>query len=164
MKIDITKIANVILYMLDNKVTQLNDKKLSILLFLMEYNHLENCGEKLFGEEYIKTNRNPEPKVIGDIFDIIANDIDLDEDDERVILITEILDYLDIEIIAKEKFIELEFIKMEEEFDSSMFTKEEMKTIDKIINNHKEDTVRKVANACFKIDKVRETAVGELII
>jgi hypothetical protein len=150
--------------MLDNKVSHLNDKKLSILLFLMEYKHLENCGEKLFGEEYIKTNRNPEPKILGDIFDIIANDIDLDEDDERVILITEILDYLDIEIIAKEKFVELEFIKMEEEFDSSMFTKEEMKTIDKIINNHKEDTVRKVANACFKIDKVRETAVGELII
>lgn len=164
MKIDITKIANVILYMLDNKVSHLNDKKVSILLFLMEYNHLENCGTKLFGEEYIKTNRNPEPKILGDIFDIIANDIDLDEDDEKIILITEILDYLDIEIIKKEKFIELEFIKMEEEFDSSMFTKEEMKTIDKIINNHKEDTVRKVANACFKIDKVRETALNDVII
>ncbi len=114
MKIDITKIANTILYMMDNKVLHLNDRKLSILLFLMEFNHLENCQEKLFNETYLKTNRNPEPVILADLFDIIANNLDLDEDDERLILITELLDYLDIEIIAKENYIELEFIKMDE--------------------------------------------------
>ncbi|MCP4970362.1 MAG: DUF4065 domain-containing protein [Arcobacter sp.] len=164
MKIDITKIANTILYMMDNKVLHLNDRKLSILLFLMEFNHLENCQEKLFNETYLKTNRNPEPVILADLFDIIANNLDLDEDDERLILITELLDYLDIEIIAKENYIELEFIKMDEEFDETLFTKDEIKTINKVISNHKEDTARKVANSCFKIDKVRETKLNDIII
>ena len=94
MKFDINKIANVILYLLDNEVKNLNDKKLSILLFLMDYNHQKNCGEKIFGDEYVKSKRNPEPKILGDIFNIIANDVDLEEDDERLYLITELLENL----------------------------------------------------------------------
>ena len=88
MNFDITKIAHTIIYMLDNEVKHLNDKKLSILLFLIDYNHLTNCEDKIFGDEYIKTNRNPEPKILGDIFNIIANDVDLEEGDERLYLIT----------------------------------------------------------------------------
>ena len=131
MKFDIVKVANTILYMLEEGVSSLTDRKLSIMLFLMEYNHLNACNSKIFGEEFIKESRNPEPVILGDIFDIIANDIDLDEEDERIFLITEMLDYLDIEILTKEKFIELQFIKMEEEFDDSLFSKDEMKTIKK---------------------------------
>ncbi len=123
MKFDITKIANVILYMLDENVSHLNDRKLSILLFLMDFNHLENCGEKIFGEEYIKDKRNPEPRILAELFDVIANQEDLDEEDERLFLIQEILDYIDIELITKDKFIELQFIKMEEEFDESYLKK-----------------------------------------
>ena len=164
MKLDITKVANVIIYMLDEKVLHLNDRKLSILLFLMDFNHLENCAEKIFGEEYIKDKRNPEPAILSEIFDIIANQEDLDEEDERLFLIQELLDYIDIEIITKEKFIELEFIKMDEEFDESLFEKEEMKTIKKIVEKYKEETARKIANACFQIDKVRETQLNEVII
>lgn len=164
MKLDITKIANVILYLLDEKVLHLNDRKLSILLFLMDFNHLENCNEKIFGEEYIKDKRNPEPSVISEIFDIIANQEDLDEDDERLYLIQELLDYVDIEILNNDKFIELEFIKMEEEFDEELFSKEEMKTIKKITEKYKDETARKIANACFQIEKVRNTALNEVII
>jgi len=36
--------------MLNEEVTQLNDKKLSILLFLMDFNHQKATGEKLFGD------------------------------------------------------------------------------------------------------------------
>jgi len=161
---DITKIANVILYMLDNDVKQLNDKKLSILLFLMDYNHLENCGDKIFGDEYIKSGRHPEPKILGDIFGIIANDEDLEEEDERRYLITELLEYIDIEILEKSKFVELKFIKMEEDFDESLFSKEEYKTINKIVSKYKNESARNLANATFKIDKVRETAKDTVII
>ncbi len=164
MKFDITKIANVILYMLDENVLHLNDRKLSILLFLMDFNHLENCGEKIFGEEYIKDKRNPEPKIVAELFDIIANQEDLNEEDERLFLIQELLDYIDIEVITKDKFIELQFIKMDEEFDESLFEKEELKTIKKVITKYKEETARKIANACFQIEKVRETAIEDLII
>ena len=164
MKLDITKVANVILYLLDEKVLHLNDRKLSILLFLMDFNHLENCGDKIFGEEYIKDKRNPEPSVIAELFDIIANQEDLEEDDERLFLIQELLDYVDIEILKNDKFIELEFIKMEEEFDEELFSKEEMKTIKKITEKYKEETARKIANACFQIEKVRNTTLNEVII
>ncbi|WP_417333863.1 type II toxin-antitoxin system antitoxin SocA domain-containing protein [Halarcobacter sp.] len=164
MKIDITKIANVILYMLEKDVKHLNDRKVAILLFLMDFENQKKTGEKIFNEEYIKDKRNPEPVVIGEIFEIIANSEDLDEEDERLYIIQELLDYLDIEVLTKDKFIELKFIKMEEEFDKSLFSRKELNSIEAIIEKYAEDTARKVANATFKIQKVRDTALNEIII
>ena len=164
MKLDINKIANATLYMLENKVENLNDKKLEALLFMIDYTHQKKHDEKIFGDEYIKAKRSPESKIMGDLFGIIANDIDLDEDDDRLYLITEFLDYLDIEILEKSKFIELKFIIMEEEYDKSLFSKKERKTIESIVEKYSKETPRQMANATFAIDKVRETPVGEVII
>lgn len=159
-----TKIAHAIIYMLDHNVTHLDDRKLSIMLFLMDYNHLTNCGEKMFDEEYIKDNRQPKPKILGEVFDIISNNEDLDEDDERLFVIQELLDYLDIEIIEGEKFVELKFIKMEESFDEELFDVDEFKTMNRMIKLYGEMTPRNIANECFKIEKVRTTELGEVII
>ena len=164
LELNITKIANVILYMLGEKVSHLNDKKLSILLFLIDYQHLDKFGTKIFGEVYIKENRNPKPQTLSKLFSIIANNEDLEEDDERLYLIQEFLDHLDIEIINKTKYVELKFLKMEEEFDEELFSKEELKTIHKIVEKYKNETARKMANVCFNIDKVREVSKGEIII
>lgn len=164
MNINITKVANIILYMLHKQVSNLNDKKLSILLFLIDYNHQKYCHKKIFDENYIKAARHPEPEVLTELFEIIANGEDLDEEDERLYLIQELLDYLDIEIISNEKFIELKFIKMEEEFDETIFTKDELKTIQKIVNEYKDSTSRAIANSCFKIEEVRKTEKGKIII
>lgn len=161
---DMTKVANVILYMLHKQVKHLNDKKVSILLFLMDYNHQKFCGKKIFGDEYIKTSRNPEPVMLSEIFDIIANQEDLDENDERLFLIQELLDYLDIEIQSKENYIELNFLQMEEEFDESLFSKDEMKTIHKIIQEFTDTTPRNIANACFQLEEVRNTTKGDVIL
>ena len=162
--IDITKIANVILYMIHKKVTHLNDKKLSILLFLIDYNHKKYCGKTIFNEEYIKDSRHPEPVVLGELFSIIANNEDLEEDDPKLYLIQELLDYLDIEVIEKKSFIELQFIKMEEEFDEELFSADELKTIHKVVLEYLNTTPRNIANDCFKIDIVRETPKGEKVL
>ena len=159
-----TKVANVILYMLHKQVKQLNDKKVSIMLFLMDYNHQKYCGQKLFNETYIKGSRHPEPIVLSELFDIVANEEDLEEEDERIYLMQELLDYLYIEVIKKEKFIELNFIKMEEEFDESIFSKDELKTVYKIVSQYQDSSARNIANDCFKIDEVRNTPKGEIII
>ena len=159
-----TKVANVILYMLHKKVKHLNDKKVAILLFLIDYNHQKFCGQKIFNEDYVKGSRHPEPVIISELFDIVANEEDLEEDDERIYLMQELLDYLDIEVVEKEKFIELNFIKMEEEFDESIFSKDELKTIYKIVSQYQDISSRNIANDCFKIDEVRNTAKGEIII
>jgi len=164
LKPNITKIAHAILLMIKNKVKNLNDKKLNSMIFLIEYNNLTNCGDKIFGEEFVKSNRTAEPKILAEIFDIIANNDDLEEGDARLYVIEELLDYIDIEIVKKEKYIELKFLKVDENFDKSLFSKEELKTIEKIISKYKNDTARKVANACFGIEKVRQTANGETII
>ena len=164
MKLDITKIANAILYMIENKVSNLNDKKLAVLLFLIDFSHLKNYDEKIFGEVYIKDNRNPEPKTLGNIFGVMINNEDLEDEDDRLYIIQELLDHLDIEILDKSKYTELNFIKMEEEFDKSLFTKKELKTITKVVDKYKDETPRKMANICFAIDKVRETPKGEVII
>lgn len=161
---DITKIANFILYMIENKVSFINDKKLSILLFLIDYKSLQTYDTKIFKEVYIKEARAPEPKMLTEIFDIIANQEDLEEDDERLYLIQELLDFVDIEIVKKPKFIELQFVKYEEEFDNSIFTKKEFLLIDSVLKKYKDTSIRNIANECFKIDKVRQTPKGEVII
>lgn len=161
---DMTKVANFILYIIENKATQITDKKVSILLFLIDFQSLQENGEKIFSDEYIKESRHPMPKKLSEIFKIIANNEDVDEDDENLFLIQELLDFVDIEVIDKQKFIELQFLKYEEEFNASLFSKEEMKIIDNILKEYKETSVRNIANACFKIDKVRETQNGEVII
>lgn len=164
MNIDMTKVANVILYMLHKQVKHLNDKKVAIMLFLIDFNHQKYCGKKIFNDEYIKGSRHPEPVVVGELFDIVANEEDLEEDDERIFLMQELLDYLDIEVLEKEKFIELNFIKMEEDFDESIFDKDEIKTIHKIVSQYQDTSTRNIANECFKIDEVRNTPKGEVII
>jgi hypothetical protein len=162
-KIDVTKIANLILYMIEKKVNHLNDKKLAILLFLIDFEHKESCNETIFGEEYIKTKRGPQPLLVSEIFDIIKNDEDLDEDDERLFIIQELLDYIDIDIFKKDGFIELKFIALEE-FDDDVFTSKEFKTIDAILTKYQDTTPRNCANACFKIDLVRSTDLLEVIL
>lgn len=164
MNIDITKVANVILYMLHKQVKQLNDKKLSIMLFLMDYNHIKFCGEKIFGDEYVKEARHPMPKVLGEVFEIIANEEDLDEDDERIYLIRELLDHLDIEILEKENFLELKFIKVYQEFDDELFSDDELKTINKVVNEYKDISPRNIANETFKLEEVRKCEKGDVII
>ena len=164
MTIDMTKVANVILYMLHKQVKHLTDKKVAIMLFLIDFNHLKYCGKKIFNDEYIKGSRHPEPVIVGELFDIVANEEDLEEEDDRIYLMQELLDYLDIEVIEKEKFIELNFIKMEEDFDESIFDKDEIKTIHKIVSQYQDTSSRNIANECFKIDEVRTTPKGEVII
>ncbi len=112
----------------------------------------------------MKGARHPEPVIVSELFDIVANEEDLEEEDERIFLMQELLDYLDIEVIEKEKFIELNFIKMEEEFDETLFDKDELRTINKVVNEYKETSSRNIANDCFKIDIVRTTPKGEIII
>ncbi len=161
---DITKIADFALYAIENNTSSLNDKKLSILLFLIDYESMQKNGTKIFGDEYIKSPRNPEPKQLTDIFEVIANDEDLEDDDERLYMIQELLDFVDIEVVQKNNFAELKFLKFEEEFDPSVFTKEEMKIINDVLDKYKNMSPRNIANACFKIEKVRQTPKDEVII
>ena len=67
----------------------------------MDYNHLKFCGAKFLMKNILKGARHPEPVILGDLFDIVANQEDLEEDDERIYLMQELLDYLDIEIHEK---------------------------------------------------------------
>ena len=53
---------------------------------------------------------------------------------------------------------------MEEDFDKSIFSKIELNTISNVIKQYKNETPRKMANACFSINKVRETKKDEIII
>lgn len=164
LNLDITKVANAIIYMLEKDIKQLNDKKLSALMFLIDYESLQKNGKKIFDDEYIKESRNPEPKLLTEIFEILANDEDLEDDDFRLDLIQELLSFVEIQIQEKQNFIELKFSKYEEEFDKSIFNKDELDIIKTIAHKYKDASPRNTANDCFKIEKLRETQKGEVII
>ena len=51
--VDMTKVANIILYMLHKQVKGLNNKKVELMLFFMEKNHLDFFNQKIVNEEFI---------------------------------------------------------------------------------------------------------------
>lgn len=163
-KFDVTKVANLILYMLHKKVKHLNDKKLTLMIFFMEFNHKEYCGSKIFFDTYIKQKRNPEGLILSDLFDLIANEEELEEDDLRQFLINELCEYVEIDINKKDTFVELKFTPLDEEFDEELFSKDEMKTIQKIINAYSETSVRNLSNETFSLDIVRNTEIDNIIL
>lgn len=162
--IDMTKVANIILYMLHKQTKTLNNKKIELMLFFMENNHLNFCNEKIINETFIKDKRGVKAVVLSELFEIIINEDILDEEDDRVYFIQELMDFLDIEIVEKENFKELKFSKLDEDFDEGIFSKDELRTIHKIITLYKDTSVRNLSNECFSIDKVRQTENQEVIL
>ena len=164
MNIDITKIANAIILMIDKKVKHLDDRKLSIMLFLIDYNHKQAHGEVIFTDDYIKNKKLPQSQTLTELFDLIASEEELDEDDERFYLIEELIEYINIDITPKEKFTELKFSKNEDEdLDDEIFEKEELKTIKKVIKAFEDTTFRNISNEPFALDLFRDTKDGEMI-
>ncbi len=164
MYIDMTKVANIILYMLHKQVKALNHKKIELMLFFIEKNHLDFCGKKIINETFIKTSRGVKPLILDELFNIIIDEIDFeDEEDDRVFFIQELMDFLEIDIVEKENYKELKFYKLDEEFDESIFTKDEITTIHKIVTLYKDTSVRNLANECFSMQKVRDTINDEVI-
>ncbi|WP_418180506.1 type II toxin-antitoxin system antitoxin SocA domain-containing protein [Aliarcobacter lanthieri] len=162
--IDMTKVANIILYMLHKQTKTLNNKKIELMLFFMENNHLSFCNEKIINETFIKDKRGVKAVVLSELFEIIINEDILDEEDDRVYFIQELMDFLDIEIVEKENFKELKFAKLDEDFDEGIFSKDELRTIHKIVTLYKDTSVRNLSNECFSIDKVRLTENQEVIL
>src|SRR5574344_1938632 len=114
MNIDMTKIANIILYMLHKQVKALNHKKIELLIFFCELNHLNFCGKKILGETFIKTSRGVKAEVLDELFTLILDEVVFeDEEDDRVFFIQELMDCEEIEIIEKERFKELKLSKLD---------------------------------------------------
>lgn len=164
MNTDITKIANIILYMLHKQVKALNNKKVELMLFFMEFNHLKFCGKKIVNETFVKEKRGVKASILGELLEIIINEEILEEDDERVYFIQELMDFLEIDIVDKGTFKELRFKKLDEEFDEDIFSKDELKTIHKAVTLYKDFSVRNLSNECFSIDIVREKNENDIII
>ena len=134
------------------------------MIFFMEFNHTEYCGSKIFFDTYIKQKRNPEGLILSDLFDLIANEEELEEDDLRQFLINELCEYVEIDINKKDTFVELKFTPLDEEFDEELFSKDEMKTIQKTINAYSETSVRNLSNETFSLDIVRNTEIDNIIL
>ncbi|RBQ32121.1 DUF4065 domain-containing protein [Arcobacter sp. FW59] len=162
--IDMTKVANIILYMLHKQTKALNNKKIELMLFFMEYNHFNFCNSKIINETFIKDKRGVKALVLSELFEIILNEDILEEDDDRVYFIQELMDFLDIEIVEKDNFKELRFAKLDEDFDEGIFSKDELRSIHKIVNLYKDTSVRNISNDCFSIDKVRVCQNQEIIL
>ena len=164
MNIDMTKVANIILYMLHKQVKALNHKKIELMLFFIEYNHLNFCNQKIVNETFIKTSRGVKPLVLDELFNLIIDDVEFeDEEDDRVFFIQKLINLLEIDIVEKPTFRELKFAKIDEDFDETIFTSDELKTIHKVVTLYKDTSVRNLSNECFSIDLVRNTETNEVI-
>ncbi len=162
--VDITKVSNIILYMLHKQVKALNHKKIELMLFFMELNHLNFCGKKIINETYIKTQRGVKALVLDELFTLILDETNLeDEEDDRIYFIQELMDFLDIDIVEKPTFKELKFYKIDEDFDESIFSSDELKTIHKIVTLYKDTSVRNLANECFSLENIRKKDINEII-
>ena len=131
---------------------------------LKEVQKIVYDGSKVFFDTYIKQKRNPEGLILSDLFDLIANEEELEEDDLRQFLINELCEYVEIDINKKDTFVELKFTPLDEEFDEELFSKDEMKTIQKTINAYSETSVRNLSNETFSLDIVRNTEIDNIIL
>ena len=117
------------------------------------------------GETFIKTSRGVKAEVLDELFTLILDEVEFeDEEDDRVFFIQELMDFLEIEIVEKERFKELKFSKLDEDFDETIFTSDELKSIHKVINLYKDTSVRNLSNECFSLEKVRKSENGKIVL
>ena len=164
MKFDITKVANAIIYMLDSESRFLNHRKIALMIFLVDFYHLEQYGVKVFGDDYVKDPREPKSVMLDNLFQVIIEDDEIDETDDSYFLIGELMEYLDIDVIHRGRYKELKFFKRYESFNDEMFSETEFEILEYIIKKYKNETSRKTANSIFRIDDFRAVDNGDIII
>lgn len=105
---DVKKIANAIIYFIDNNVHSLGSTKLMKLCFYADKYHLEEYGKPIFNHSYTKLPRGPVPTWLYSIVRTsISGNYDYDFQEE----VNVFNEYIGIEEVSYNKYTQIIFTK-----------------------------------------------------
>ena len=138
---DVKKIANTIIYFIDNNVENLGITKLMKLFFYADKYHLEEYGKPIFNHTYTKLPRGPVPTWLYSIIRTAISGVsDIDFKSEVEIFNR----YIGVKEKSNGEYSKVDFTK-NEQFDKNFFSKSQIKILDKVINEFKKITAKEIS-------------------
>ncbi len=132
---DIRKVANAIIFFLDNKVSYLTKTKFIKMMYFADKYHFENYGRSIFGDTYIKLPHGPIPTLSLSIINNDCDNADVKEyTDEFLKYVTPACTYNNITVFSKNT-----------EFNHRIFSQSEIEALRKIAEEFSLDNADEIS-------------------
>ena len=156
---DVKKIANAIIYFIDNNVHSLGSTKLMKLCFYADKYHLEEYGKPIFNHSYTKLPRGPVPTWLYSIVRTsISGNYDYDFQEE----VNVFNEYISIEEVSYNKYIQVIFTK-KQEFNNKFFSKTQLKILNKVIEEFRTITAAEISELSHTTNAWKNVEMNEQI-
>lgn len=156
---DVKKIANAIIYFIDNNVHSLGSTKLMKLCFYADKYHLEEYGKPIFNHSYTKLPRGPVPTWLYSIvITSISGNYDYDFQEE----VNVFNEYIGIEEVSYNKYIQVIFTK-KQEFNNKFFSKTQLKILNKVIEEFRTITAAEISELSHTTNAWKNVEMNEQI-
>ncbi len=156
---DVKKIANAIIYFIDNNVHSLGSTKLMKLCFYADKYHLEEYGKPIFNHSYTKLPRGPVPTWLYSIVRTsISGNYDYDFQEE----VNVFNEYIGIEEVSYNKYTQVIFTK-KQEFNNKFFSKTQLKILNKVIEEFRTITAAEISELSHTTNAWKNVEMNEQI-
>lgn len=156
---DVKKIANAIIYFIDNDVQSLGSTKLMKLCFYADKYHLEEYGKPIFNHSYTKLPRGPVPTWLYSIVRTsISGNYDYDFQEE----VNVFNEYIGIQEVSYNKYTQVIFTK-KQEFNNKFFSKTQIKILDKVIEKFRIITAAEISELSHTTNAWKNVEMNEQI-
>lgn len=156
---DVKKIANAIIYFIDNNVHSLGSTKLMKLCFYADKYHLEEYGKPIFNHSYTKLPRGPVPTWLYSIvITSISGNYDYDFQEE----VNVFNEYIGIEEVSYNKYTQVIFTK-KQEFNNKFFSKTQLKILNKVIEEFRTITAAEISELSHTTNAWKNVEMNEQI-
>ena len=156
---DVKKIANAIIYFIDNNVHSLGSTKLMKLCFYGDKYHLEEYGKPIFNHSYTKLPRGPVPTWLYSIVRTsISGNYDYDFQEE----VNVFNEYIGIEEVSYNKYTQVIFTK-KQEFNNKFFSKTQLKILNKVIEEFRTITAAEISELSHTTNAWKNVEMNEQI-
>ncbi len=149
---NIEKIANAIIYFVNNDVESLGKTKLMKLLFYTDKYHLENFGRAVFGDAYYKLPQGPVPTITLNVINSL-NESEKDDFSEYGEVFSKYVKTEETE--QPHRYKAMKFIP-QSEFNEKLFSKSELKVMDDVIAKFKDYTARQISDESHETPEYQE--------
>jgi len=157
-KYDTTKIANAIIYFLNNNVKHFGKTKLMKMMFFIDKSHLQKYGRVVFFDEYYKYERGP----VAHLTLSIINSINEVEKDDMEYYTKKFENFLEIKDVINGDEQITSFIA-KKEFDGTLFSRSEIKVFNEIIKKYGASTKEEISEISHSLKEYKDTKYKNLI-
>ena len=154
----IKKVANAIIYFLDNKVKFLGSTKLMKMLFFADKFYINELAKPIFNYNYKKKERGPVP---AEVYSIIQS-VQVGENSEYEEEVKAFSKYVEIKRVNNNLSLPNTEFQKKQEFDKRFFNVKELNVLDRVIKEFKDVTKQDISDIshnenCWQFSKKDET-------